>query len=255
MTVVVVNGDGDFSRKFAAGNGKAVFIDFTASWCGPCQHIAPVFSDLANQYKGSVFLKVDVDQCSGTAATYGVKAMPTFMAFVNGQQKETLQGANEGGLRSMVSKYGSKSAAWSGAGQRLSDGPSTAPPPRNFAGQSTNPPPRPNGAPATHGSNPLEPLLNIIETVNERGHGLGIPDMNAGGFLIQPFHILLALVLLFLFGPFGALISLAICFFTQPRGAGGPGPRGQPGSGPSNRPPQNQGPRSFGGSGQRLGGN
>uniref|UniRef100_A0A8R1EUG1 Thioredoxin domain-containing protein n=1 Tax=Caenorhabditis japonica TaxID=281687 RepID=A0A8R1EUG1_CAEJA len=117
MPVVVVNGDSDFSRKFSAANGKAVFIDFTASWCGPCKYIAPVFDDLANQYKGSVFLKVDVDECSGTAQSYGVNAMPTFMAFVGGQKKATIQGADESGLRSMVAKYASTSVAWSGTGQ------------------------------------------------------------------------------------------------------------------------------------------
>uniref|UniRef100_A0A1I7TPT7 Thioredoxin domain-containing protein n=1 Tax=Caenorhabditis tropicalis TaxID=1561998 RepID=A0A1I7TPT7_9PELO len=218
MPVVVVNGDSDFDRKFAAANGKAVFVDFTASWCGPCQYIAPVFSDLANQYKGSVFLKVDVDECRGTAASHGVKAMPTFIAFVGGQKKATIQGADESGLRSMVSKYGSTSAAWSGAGQRLSA--SAASPQSSSTGTSFTQPPRSTGAPRVAGSNPLESFLNIIQSINERGN------------------------------------ALAICFFTQPRGAAQNG-RGAPGggAGPSNRPPQAQGQRPFGGSGQRLGGN
>ncbi|CAP28249.1 Protein CBG08424 [Caenorhabditis briggsae] len=254
MPVVVVNGDSDFDRKFSAANGKAVFVDFTASWCGPCKYIAPIFADLANQYKGSVFLKVDVDECRGTAATYGVNAMPTFIAFVNGQKKETLQGADESGLRSMCSKYGSTSSAWSGSGQRLS---STAGSSTGATTGSTAPPQR---AAAPAGPTPLEPILQFADVINQRLNGLGIPNLDAGGFQIQPFHMALGLILLFFFGPFGALIALAICFFTQQRG-GAPGqPRGAApggaggGGGGANR--QQPPPRAvFGGSGQRLGGN
>ncbi|CCD67239.1 Thioredoxin domain-containing protein [Caenorhabditis elegans] len=254
MPVIVVNGDSDFDRKFSAGNGKAVFVDFTASWCGPCQYIAPIFSDLANQYKGSVFLKVDVDECRGTAATYGVNAMPTFIAFVNGQKKATIQGADESGLRSMVAKYASTSAAWSGTGQRLS-GSTTG----SSSSTSSSAPPRASGAaPPPAGPNPLEPVFRIIETINERLQGFGISGVNFAGFQLQPFHLLLAIALLIIFGPFGLLIALAVCFFTQPRG-GGPAPgaprAGGSGAGGAPRPPPPAGPRAFGGSGQRLGGN
>lgn len=51
--------------------------------CGPCQRIAPVFADMAGRFPNAVFLKIDVNQCSGAAASQGVSATPTFIFYRN----------------------------------------------------------------------------------------------------------------------------------------------------------------------------
>ena len=55
----------EFDAALKDAGSKLVVVDFTASWCGPCQQIAPVFKALAQEHKDVVFLKVDVDENKG----------------------------------------------------------------------------------------------------------------------------------------------------------------------------------------------
>ncbi len=41
-----------------SAENKLVVIDFTATWCGPCQRIAPMYQQLAEQTSDVIFLKV-----------------------------------------------------------------------------------------------------------------------------------------------------------------------------------------------------
>ena len=57
----------EFDSELAAAGGKLVAIDFTATWCGPCQRIGPKFVELAGKYGDVVFVKVDVDENEASA--------------------------------------------------------------------------------------------------------------------------------------------------------------------------------------------
>jgi thiol-disulfide isomerase/thioredoxin len=43
-------------------SSQLVVVDFTATWCGPCQRIAPEFAKMAEEHKDCIFIKVDVDE-------------------------------------------------------------------------------------------------------------------------------------------------------------------------------------------------
>jgi len=59
-----------------------VFVDFWASWCGPCKAVAPIVEELAKEYTGRVrFVKVNVDQNYELMSRYNVFSIPTLAVF------------------------------------------------------------------------------------------------------------------------------------------------------------------------------
>ncbi|XP_015603879.1 thioredoxin-like protein 1 [Cephus cinctus] len=103
--VRVINDDGQFHGEMSNAGTKLVVVDFTATWCGPCQRIAPVFEQLSVKYPNAVFLKVDVDKCAETAAGQGVSAMPTFIFYRNRTRLGLCQGADPSGLESKIQHF------------------------------------------------------------------------------------------------------------------------------------------------------
>jgi thioredoxin 1 len=73
---------------------KPAIIDFWAEWCAPCRHIAPIIKEMAEQYGDQVKVaKMDIDAHPSTPGQYGVRAIPTVLAFKGGQVVGQLQGA------------------------------------------------------------------------------------------------------------------------------------------------------------------
>ena len=78
-------------------NNKYVLIDFTASWCGPCKRIGPIFEKLSPKYSNVSCVKVDVDcvETKQLGQLCKVRSMPTFILVKEGAIIEQFSGASE----------------------------------------------------------------------------------------------------------------------------------------------------------------
>jgi len=71
-----------------------VVVDFYADWCGPCKVMAPLLDDVAHRRAGELLvLKLDTDRNPVTQQRFGVRGIPTLIAFRDGKEVARRVGA------------------------------------------------------------------------------------------------------------------------------------------------------------------
>ena len=81
-------------KKEVLDSDLPCLVDFWAEWCSPCRRVTPVVEEIAEEFKGKFKIgKLNVDDGSKTASTYGVMSIPTLMFFKNGKVIEQIVGA------------------------------------------------------------------------------------------------------------------------------------------------------------------
>lgn len=72
---------------------KTVLVDFWATWCGPCQMLSPILSEIAEHHREKIKVcKVNVDEYRELAVKYQISSIPTLLVFKEGKIVNTLTG-------------------------------------------------------------------------------------------------------------------------------------------------------------------
>ena len=75
-------------------SSEPVLVDYWAEWCGPCKMIAPILTEVAEEYDGRLKVaKLNIDDNQATPPKYNIRGIPTLMLFKNGNVEAMKVGA------------------------------------------------------------------------------------------------------------------------------------------------------------------
>src|SRR4051812_48194342 len=89
---ILVADDNSFDKLVAAAD-RPILIKFSSQYCPPCRALAPIVDRIADEGVGKYqVISVDIDQAPRVSTRYGIRAVPTLLAFKNGAPKGQLVG-------------------------------------------------------------------------------------------------------------------------------------------------------------------
>ena len=82
--------DANFAEMIGTG---ITLVDFWASWCGPCRMFGPIFESVSETIDDVDFVKFEIDDVNRhTPSKYGIRSIPSVLAFKNGELVEARTG-------------------------------------------------------------------------------------------------------------------------------------------------------------------
>ena len=86
MSEVKIVNDGNFDTEVLNDSG-VVLVDFSATWCGPCQRQHPILEKFAIDNRDKVkVVTINIDDAPVAVAKFGIRGLPSLLVFENGKQ-------------------------------------------------------------------------------------------------------------------------------------------------------------------------
>ncbi|NJK99922.1 MAG: thioredoxin [Spirulinaceae cyanobacterium SM2_1_0] len=80
-------------EEMLANTPRPVLVDFYATWCGPCQMMAPILEQVSGELGDRLqVVKIDADKYPRLASQYQIQALPTLVLFRNGEPVDRIEG-------------------------------------------------------------------------------------------------------------------------------------------------------------------
>ncbi|NJK73895.1 MAG: thioredoxin [Oscillatoriales cyanobacterium RU_3_3] len=80
-------------EELLSSSDVPVLVDFYATWCGPCQMMAPILDQVGGQLKDKLMVvKIDSDKYEDLASQHHIYALPTLVLFKNGAEVDRIEG-------------------------------------------------------------------------------------------------------------------------------------------------------------------
>jgi thioredoxin 1 len=93
MAILHIRSESEFNQSVLLASGP-VLVEFEAEWCGPCRQMARPLEEIARENAGRLTVTtVNIDRVPDMAQKYGVRGIPTFILFNNGQAISTKVGS------------------------------------------------------------------------------------------------------------------------------------------------------------------
>ena len=97
--------DDNYNEYFS--QDRLIVIDFWATWCGPCQRLAPIIAQIADEYEGKVIVgKYNAENNEELLERFGIRNIPTILVIKGGETVERITGAvNTAKIRELIDKH------------------------------------------------------------------------------------------------------------------------------------------------------
>ena len=85
--------DEDNFKKIIGDVSKPVIVEIGASWSGACFIMEPILNQIASQYSQKIVMgRINIEGCKKIATNYGIKKLPTYLFFMNGELVDQVTG-------------------------------------------------------------------------------------------------------------------------------------------------------------------